>query len=264
MCAMRQIPGFSASSQVFMYVGSYKAFYIIFSLILLTSCFDRPGQQAQALKPYTQAMLIPGVGLADLRLGESTLAWMLESFGTGLWSILYADDTTTMEFSFQRGELKLSFLITGQCQVDTGTPYELLQLKRGINVFLQRYPSCNELTLTQLQILARSSNPRESFFKGMTSQGISLWTSLAEIDLPLHEGIEVGLMLASETATMLDMLDYVSLAPGLNLYLGPKAQKLLSDPQGAYLETPQKPEELSATHSYDLVVRRLSIFQPYK
>lgn len=237
-----------------------RAYLTVLLLLVLSACFGNA--ERRALRPYANATLLAGVGLGDIRLGETTLGGLTQNIGVGTVSIVFSDDTW-IELSFLNREFTFEFLVTGQCQRDTGVPYERLPLRNDIKRFLRDYPSCKELPLTRLTITARAKDASGTFYQGSTEQGTKLWSSLTDVELPIDEGLVVDLMLAAEVVGWMDQLESVSFAPRLNYYLGCEAAVIITsasiDPRDSDFQA-----NLDAAQEYEheIVVRRLSIFQP--
>ena len=136
-------------------------------LPLLAAC----EQHNSLLTPYAKATLTAGVGLGDLKLGQTTLGSVVQRLGVDTVTPL-ASDEIGLELFYEHGQLALLFVIPPEC---------LSTLKTGLRpaatdlaAFLARTPCLREVTLSSISVRSRASAD-ESWFQGATDAGARLW-----------------------------------------------------------------------------------------
>ena len=132
-----------------------------------------PRDGGNPFRAYAASELVPGAGLGDLRVGETTLGAFLERFGAGLPSALYGDETV-LEFTFARPGLSFMFVLQGACAAAVqrmhGTGLRALRTPR---TFRRDEPACADAPLSQLELHAGGSDAT-TFWRGSTSSGVGL------------------------------------------------------------------------------------------
>jgi hypothetical protein len=142
-------------------------------------------QHKSALEPYAKATLQAGVGLGDLKLGETTLGAAVQRLGVESVTAL-ASDEIGLELFYEHGQLALLFIIEPEC---------MNTLKSGLRpatvdlpAFLARTPCLRETTLSSLSV-REGSSAADSFFQGATDAGVKLWGGRGD---PLAHGTPGG------------------------------------------------------------------------
>ena len=142
-------------------------------LLALTGCAQEP----KPLEPLAKATLTAGVGLGDLKLGETTLAAVVQRLGVETVTPL-ASDEIGLELFYQHGQLALLFIIEPEC---------MNTLKSGLRpatvdlpAFLARTPCLREVRLSSISVRVGSS-PGETWFEGASDLGVRLWSPGGEV-----------------------------------------------------------------------------------
>lgn len=132
-----------------------------------------PRDGGNPFRAYVASELVPGAGLGDLQVGETTLGTFLERFGAGLPSALYGDETA-LEFTFARPGLSFVFVVEGACAAAVQRMHGTgLQALRSPRTFAREYPACSDAPLSQLELRAGSSDAA-TFWRGSTPSGVRL------------------------------------------------------------------------------------------
>jgi len=132
-----------------------------------------PRDGGNPFRAYATAALVPGEGLGDLRVGETTLGPFIERYGVGRPSALYGDETA-LAFSFDRAGLTFEFMLSGACaeavQRMHGTGLRALRSPRAFN---RDHPVCVGARLGRVELVAGGSE-RTTFWGGETPSGVRL------------------------------------------------------------------------------------------
>jgi hypothetical protein len=239
-------------------VNTFKTSFIFTILCGLAACAN---PEHKAFQSYASATLTAGVGLDDIKLGESTLGWVVETFGQGRVAVLYGDDTH-IDLEFLKGEIRFNFFVSGECQQATNSPATRLTIDQGVKEFLKHYPSCQSLPLNKLYLVAKSNQPKQTFYKGSTDQGIELWTPIASVDIFPNPGITIDITQASKKLSYIETLESISIRPGLNLYYQGATDYEIRSGQPLSEERLKELEEAKNISLQEGVVRQLSIYLP--
>lgn len=182
---------------------------------------SRPRDGGNPFGAYANAPLVADEGLADLRLGETTLSSFLERFGPGLPAALYGDDTA-LEFVFARAGMSFRFWLEGAC---AGTVQALhgsaLRALHDARRFSRDHPECALQRLSAIEIAAGTSD-RATFWRGASTAGLRLGmpreAALEQLaTVPGAPGGSLGLGLETEEAMLVRFVD----ADGLLIWFGP-------------------------------------------
>jgi hypothetical protein len=234
--------------------SSQKQFIQITLLLLLAACTS---PEQKALAPYATATLTPGVGLGNLELGKTTLGWVAENIGAERVAVL-AGDEVGLEPRYLNGQLSLLFIVSGECQEQTGAPLTRVEIKNGITAFLSAYPACKELTLSSLSV----GGGEKGFFKGGTDKAVNLGSPLLSV---LQHGVPVenaGRFVAGEGTTNLERVEFPN---GIYFYYDAGEQPTAREIMSGQPLSPERQEELKASAeeaSKNIVVKRMTIFMP--
>jgi len=140
-------------------------------IVFGASAWPRDG--GNPFRAYATSELVPGAGLGDLRVGETTLGSFLERFGAGLPSALYGDETA-LEFTFARPGLSFMFAVDGACAAAVQRMHGTgLRALRSASSFVRDYPACSDAPLSQLELRAGSSDGA-TFWRGSTPSDVRL------------------------------------------------------------------------------------------
>ncbi len=132
-----------------------------------------PRDGGNPFRAYAASELVPGAGLGDLRVGETTLGSFLERFGAGLPSALYGDETA-LEFTFARPGLSFMFVVEGACAAAVQRMHGTgLRALRSPRTFVRDYPTCSDAPLSRLELRAGGSDGA-TFWRGSTPSGVRL------------------------------------------------------------------------------------------
>jgi hypothetical protein len=128
-------------------------------------------QHDSPLAPYANAPLSAGVGLGDLKLGQTTLAAVVQRLGVETVTPL-ASDEIGLELFYQHGQLALLFIIEPEC---------MNKLKSGLRpatvdlpAFLARTPCMRDAKLSSISVRV-GSTPGDTWFQGASDLGVKLW-----------------------------------------------------------------------------------------
>jgi hypothetical protein len=230
---------------------------LFFSCILFTACSP---SERKTLQPYATATLTAGVGLGTLELHETTLSWVAENMNAKSVAVLVGDEVG-LELLYLKGQLSLLFVISGECQEQTGVPMKRIDIRNGLEVFLSQHPACKALMLSSLSVGAGDSE-KNTFFKGSTNRGVKLWSPLMSVILRDKPVNNPGRFVAGEGAANLERIEF---SDGIYFYYnmgeGPTAREILS---GQPLSE-ERQEELKASAdeaAKNLTVQRMTIFTP--
>lgn len=141
------------------------------------------------LQPLTVATLEPGVGLGDVRLGETTLGTFVDRYGHDRVDLI-AGDGIGYELVFAGGEMAFLFLIDAQPQ-----GVELDTLKKGqreLTKVLAEHTVLRDMPLASLSVAVRRGDTESSYVGKMArpSVGLSGKMSDALVDLgPPGDGL---------------------------------------------------------------------------
>jgi len=136
------------------------------------------GQHNAALEPYANATLTAGVGLGDLKLGQTTLGSVVQRLGVETVTQL-ASDEVGLELIYERGQLALLFLVDPECLTRLGGA-GLRPAAVDMAASLEKNPCLRDLRLSSLSVRA-GSDAESSFFQGMSDAGVKLWGGRAEL-----------------------------------------------------------------------------------
>ena len=132
-----------------------------------------PRDGGNPFRAYAASELVPGAGLGDLVVGETTLGTFLERFGAGLPAALYGDETA-LEFTFARAGLSFVFVVEGACAAAVQRMHGTgLRALRSHRTFVREVPDCVDAPLSQLELRAGGSDAT-TFWRGSTLSGVRL------------------------------------------------------------------------------------------
>lgn len=101
-----------------------------------------PRDGGDPFRALSAAPAVPGVGIGDLRVGETELGAFLTRYGAGVPAALFSDDTA-IELAFPRAGWTLTFALAGACagdvQAGRGTVLRAMSDPRR---FLREHPAC--------------------------------------------------------------------------------------------------------------------------
>ncbi len=139
------------------------------SLVPLIALFTLAcaGGSDSRLKPLTVATLEPGVGLGDVRLGETSLGDFVDRYGHDRVDLV-AGDETGYELVFAGGEMAFLFVLDAQQRLTEG--FTLRQGQRDLTKALAAHPELRDMRLTSLTVGARSGCS-ESVYVGKLAAG---------------------------------------------------------------------------------------------
>lgn len=219
--------------------------------------------ERKVLARYAKATIMPGAGLGDLQLGKTTLGWVAKNIGSGTPYVQVTDETA-IELEYLDGELSLLFLITGDCQKETGVPQTRLELGRDLNKFLARFPGCGSLTLTSLSVASRQRSAEQLFFQGQTNQGVRLGMPILEARRH-GPAIQRPGQLVPRDEYPEEPLERLQFLEGIYFYYPTGAGPTASEIQSNQPLSPERQREIEASAkeaAKDLTIKRISIFQP--
>jgi hypothetical protein len=139
-----------------------------------------------ALTPYATATLTAGVGLGDLKLGETTLGSVVQHFGVESVTQI-ASEEVGLELLYEHGQLALLFLVDPTCLATLGAG-GLRPAAGDMAGFLERNACLREARLSSLSV-REGSDAESSFFQGASDAGVKLWGGRNE---PLKHGTPGG------------------------------------------------------------------------
>jgi hypothetical protein len=139
-------------------------------------------QHNSALAPLAQATLQAGVGLGDLKLGQTTLGEVVQRYGVETVTQL-ASEEVGLELICEHGQLALLFLVDADCLAAL-TGKTLRPAAFDLPGFLLHNPCLREMHLSSLSV-REGSSASSSFFQGATDAGVKLW---GERGAPLAHG----------------------------------------------------------------------------
>jgi hypothetical protein len=123
------------------------------------------------LKPLTVATLDPGVGLGDLRLGETTLGAFVDRYGHERVDLI-AGDGIAYELVFAGGEMAFLFVLDAMPQsVELGT---LKQGQRELTKVLAAQPVLRDMRLASLTVALRRGETRSLYAGKLSSPPLGL------------------------------------------------------------------------------------------
>ncbi len=143
-------------------------------LALLSACGS--GRDPR-LAPLANAVLEPGRGLGDVRVGETTLGEFVDRFGSGRTDCV-ASDHVGLELVFEHGELSFLFLYEENPRSDEECQ-ALRRATRDLPAFLAGDPHRRELRLASLSVRA-GDELDSTFYRGRLAPGIALLDPLLE------------------------------------------------------------------------------------
>ncbi len=241
----------------------HRLFPGLVAVFFFAACSDPSAVERHALASYATATLTPGIGLGNLELGQTTLGWVVRRIGNGTPYVVVSDDTA-IELVYLNGELSLLFLVTGDCQSQTGGPGARLNIGRDLKPFLTRHPGCHEIKLISLSLFTGTRRKEDRFYQGSTSRGVQLW-------MPITAAFSHGAWLnnpgklvpgESEETPALERLEF---SDGIYFYYptgtGPTAEELMI---GRPL-SPERLREIEASAkeaAKDPTIKRMTIFLP--
>jgi hypothetical protein len=226
-------------------------------LALLTACTSA---EQKVLAPYATATVTAGVGLGNLELGKTTLGWVVENLDAKKVAVLIGDEVA-FEPRYLQGQFSLLFIISGECQEQTGAPMTRVDIKNSIEEFLSQYPACKNLTLSSLSVGA-GNNEKNTFFKGSTTKGVKLWSPLVT---SLQHGTPLqnpGRFVTGDSAVNLERIEF---SDGIYFYYALGEQPTDAEIRSGQQLSPERQEELklSAEEAAKApTVQRLTIFIP--
>lgn len=132
-----------------------------------------PRDGGNPFRAYAGSELVPGAGLGDLVVGETSLGTFLERFGAGMPSALYGDETA-LEFTFARAGLSFVFVVEGACAAAVQRMHGTgLHALRSHRTFVRELPACADAPLSRLELRAGGSDAT-TFWRGSTPSGVRL------------------------------------------------------------------------------------------
>ncbi len=145
-------------------------------LALGAACSSPSG--ADDFASYRSAPLTAGVGLGDLRLGDTTLGAFFERFPGGVPSALIGD-VIGAELAFPQVGLAFLFAMEGECHAAVAPRARRLasDLARPA-AFFAEVPECRGAPLHSISVRA-ASTADATFFVGQSDGGVALWTPVA-------------------------------------------------------------------------------------
>lgn len=135
------------------------------SLLLFVSSCSKKSEANDPLESYATAPLTAGVGLGDLRLGQTTLGEFIRKIGIGTVAVV-ASNEIGFELFFKGEQIRFLFLVDGDCKAIWGEGFTLAAVK-DLAGFLRQYPSCENVTLHSISVKA-GSGVEDTYFKGST------------------------------------------------------------------------------------------------
>jgi hypothetical protein len=241
-------------------VAGVLALLIVFLTGRLTGSSQLLAEQ-KALKPYLNATLSAGKGLGGLKLGQTTLAWLVRTLGTGLVGVAVTDDEVMLELMFLNQQVSFGFLLHGECQRQTGVPMQRLDVNQDLGRFLTRYPACADLPLSSISLDA-GKVARDAFYQGTTDQGVKLGSPFMEV-FKHGQNLEHGgpLVTGGYSENNLERVGFRGIAFFYDAGEQPTAEEVLSG-------RPLPPERLRQLEQSRLeaaknrVVQRITVFIP--
>jgi hypothetical protein len=158
------------------------AAHALAGLLVLAGCT----QHNSALAPLSKSTLTAGVGLGELRLGQTTLASVVQRYGVETVTQL-ASDEVGLELIYEHGQLALLFLVEPGC-LEALPGRNLRPAAFDLAGFLQRNACLRDLKLASLSV-REGSSAGSSFFQGATDAGVKLGGAR---DDPLAHGTPGG------------------------------------------------------------------------
>jgi hypothetical protein len=141
----------------------------LLALALLAACGHKIDPR---LAPLANARLEAGVGLGDLRLGETTLGKCYDRFGLEVVSFIVTDDLA-LELSYEGGELALLFKLEPG-RMDDEEANALKRATRDLAGYLSAYPHRRDLALASISVRC-DEDPESTFYKGRLAEGVALF-----------------------------------------------------------------------------------------
>jgi hypothetical protein len=151
-------------------------------LLALAGC----SQHNSALAPLSKATLTAGVGLGELRLGQTTLGAVVQRYGVETVTQLSSDEVG-LELLYEHGQLALLFLVEPDC-LEALPGRNLRPAAFDLPGFLEHNACLRELKLASLSV-REGSSADSSFFQGATDAGVKLGGGR---DAPLAHGTPGG------------------------------------------------------------------------
>jgi hypothetical protein len=151
--------------------------YVLLAALFLGAC-GGPVETDPRLGPLTQATLEPGVGLGDVRLGETKLGPFVERFGHGQVGVIVSDEAG-IEITLAQGQMSFLFGIERDLMRQMESP-SLKFAAQDLGAFLGAYPACRDLPLISLTV-AEARTTEGTLYRGSLPSGVKLHDSLFTI-----------------------------------------------------------------------------------
>ncbi len=237
--------------------------FISFALLIVNGCSSQSSFEKKAMASYSNATLTPGVGLGDLKLGQTSIEWVVNHLGSGLVSGIAADDSA-IELIYLDQQLSLLFIFSSECQAVTNDSPKWLPTTQNLDDFFNRFPPCRKLTITSISVATRSKGKEEIFFKGGTDQGVKLWDPILD---SIRHGTPInapGSLIAGFAFPLEDM-ETLKFPSGIYFYYpagaSPTREEMTSGkPLSA--ERLQQLKESEEAAKKDPTIKRMTVFIP--
>jgi len=138
--------------------------------------------QASQLKPYAKAVLSPGEGLGDIRLGAPLKAFV-ERFGSGRLSVVAGDELLAADLHFPGQALGFRFVADEDCRAAlraSGSSVQALMGLRDTQRFFAGYPACASMSLQSIGVESGGGMFGPAF-SGKTARGTQIGMTRAEL-----------------------------------------------------------------------------------
>jgi hypothetical protein len=129
----------------------------------------------KAIGPLQTATLTPGVGLGPIRIGETTFASFIKTYGIGVMVNVQADEAA-YEATFASGQLSVMFILDGECR--TQTYRTRLEPAGRLEELFKRAPACRDITVSSVSVRGRGADGT-GWWRGKTDKGVALGDSVS-------------------------------------------------------------------------------------
>jgi len=251
-------------------------------LCFLSACKSGPPKNLKAFEPLANQTIIAGTSWGDLVLGETTLADVIQKYGSTVKIAINLSDETDIELIYGEGQVHMVF------PLDQSTSSQLYQqfpqwyktLAQDPGSITQMPDACQDAPLRSLS-LSPGLNAAKTLFKGATDHGLHFWqpleisdTFFQDNDLSLEARCcKVHGTLAGYAKTQQQKLVQVTAwtQPGMLIYTAPQNQQAaedLEDTVRKYIDSEQQQADQNSLKDTVKILgqntnlARITIFEP--
>jgi len=238
-------------------------FFALACLLIISGCSGNSSSELKALSPYAKSSLTAGSGLGNIQLGKATLGWLVSNIGSG-HAISITGDESAIELTYLDGQASFMFIVAGHCQYDTGGPGARIDIGKDIKAFLSRYPSCDDLRLSSISVATVLNTQAETFYKGSTDRGVSLWSPKSDLYKHGSPLSNPGKLVAGENYRN-EKLDRLEFPGGIYFYFPAGAGATAEEEMSGRPLPPERLREIEESAkkaAKDATIRRITIFIP--